>query len=66
VNLLINTVVVIVLAVAGIKLKSLTDPTSRNPLPHKLKVLLWLVWSIVAMFMLYRLEDTGTAFLFRG
>jgi uncharacterized membrane protein YidH (DUF202 family) len=58
---------VIVLALAAFKLKSMAVANSRGEsLPHKIKVVAWLVWSMVAIVILYRLEETCSAYLFRG
>jgi tetratricopeptide (TPR) repeat protein len=57
----------IVLAFAALKLISLSTPNSRGEaLPHKIKVLAWLVWGILALVLLYRLATTSGAYLFRG
>jgi tetratricopeptide (TPR) repeat protein len=58
---------IIVLALAAFKLKSMAIANSRGEsLPHKIKVVAWLVWSIIAIVILYRLEETCSAYLFRG
>ena len=57
---------VLILAFAGLKLLSLGVPNSRGEaLPHRIKVIAWLVWGILGLALLYKLVTTTSTFLFR-
>jgi tetratricopeptide (TPR) repeat protein len=57
----------VVLAFAALKLIALSTPNSRGEaLPHRVKVIAWLVWGIITMVLLYRLATTSAAYLFRS
>ena len=69
VNFLIVFCVATALAFGALKLKTIrVDPSSRGDgtLSLKIKVLAWLVWSIICIVTLYHLEETCSAYFFRG